>query len=394
MPVVRARWLMKVVITGSSGQLGSLVARRLLDSRKTTSVVGYDLRLPAVASAKFVHVSADIRGPEIENALNGADCLVHLAFVVSRSMSRAEMNSINFDGSTHVFRAAARAKVRTIVYSSSVAAYGVYGDHPSPIVEDTPRRYQAGFGYAATKYRVEEFLDGFAQEHPEIAIARLRPGLLLGRAMDNPLGRALRRRVVFAAGSAPLPIVWDDDVAAAVAGAALQQARGAYNLVATNSLTPEQLAASASMRMQKMGPRTRAAVVHGLRWIRAMGVRAMDPAWLETADVQMAFSSRKAREGLGWNPECPTAEDVIRRFAREVPHRADRHLAAYFRLVALKMRLTKLPAHANNSVPATIHLVLTGASGGEWTIKCAGQDVRVTHGLERPPTAVITLPAK
>jgi len=40
------------------------------------------------------------------------------------------------DGSKNVFRAALHARVPAVVYASSVAAYGVFKDHPRPIVEE------------------------------------------------------------------------------------------------------------------------------------------------------------------------------------------------------------------------------------------------------------------
>jgi hypothetical protein len=33
-------------------------------------------------------------------------------------------------------------------------------------------------------------------------------------------------------------------------------------------------------------------------------------------------TSRKAREELGWRPECPTCADVVKRFVKEVPNEA------------------------------------------------------------------------
>src|SRR5439155_19868861 len=122
------------------------------------------------------------------------EALVHLGFVVTRFERREVMDAINVEGSRNVFRAAAAAGIRRIVYSSSVAAYGVVPGQPVPIVEDTPRRYQDDFAYAANKYRVEEHLDGFEREHPEIAVVRLRPSILIGQRMDHRLGDGLRRR--------------------------------------------------------------------------------------------------------------------------------------------------------------------------------------------------------
>jgi hypothetical protein len=36
-------------------------------------------------------------------------------------------------------------------------------------------------------------------------------------------------------------------------------------------------------------------------------------------DVSLRPTSRKAREELGWKPECPNCVDVLKRYAQEIP---------------------------------------------------------------------------
>src|SRR5262245_31027602 len=134
--------MVKSAVTGGSGQLGSLVLRRLTEDRSTKEVISIDRCPPRRASGKLTAVPADVREPEFERHLAGCDILVHLAFVVTQHLPRPVVNAVNVEGSKNVFRAARAAGVRQIVYASSVAAYGVFPGHPNPIVEDTPRRYQ------------------------------------------------------------------------------------------------------------------------------------------------------------------------------------------------------------------------------------------------------------
>src|SRR5436309_1542467 len=136
---------MKVAVTGGSGQLGTLVLRRLVDDRSVKRIVSIDVRPPLIVSGKVQPVECDVRAPDLARHLHGMDALVHLAFVVARYEKREVMDAINVDGSKNVFRAAAAAGLKRIVYSSSVAAYGVLPGQPQPIVEDTPRRYQGDF---------------------------------------------------------------------------------------------------------------------------------------------------------------------------------------------------------------------------------------------------------
>src|SRR5437868_8543217 len=240
---------MRVVVTGGSGQLGSRVLRRLAADRKVKAITSIDLRPPIVASPKVHAVSADVRDPDIVRHLENHDALVHLAFVVTEARPREEVEAINVRGSANVFEAAARAGLGQIVYSSSIAAYGVVPGHPEPITEDTPRVHHPGFAYSATKYEVEALLDRYERDHPNIAVARLRPAILVGFDMDHAMGDGLRRRQLVELDRAPLPIVWDEDVAEAAALALQKGARGAFNLAADDALAVRELGRRTGLRV-------------------------------------------------------------------------------------------------------------------------------------------------
>ena len=184
---------MKVVVTGGSGQLGTAVLERLVAARKIKKIVSLDLVPPVVPSPRIDWRIADMRDPGLERHLEGADALIHLAFLVAKPASVATMHAINVEGSQRIFEAAAQHGVRKIVYSSSVAAYGVVPGLPVPIVETTPRQRSGVLTYADNKWEVEDYLDGFEVAHPDVAVVRLRPGILLGRRVNGREGDRRRR---------------------------------------------------------------------------------------------------------------------------------------------------------------------------------------------------------
>src|SRR5262249_35374207 len=159
----------RIVVTGGAGQLGTAVIRRLLQNRKHT-VVCLDTRPPVVVPAGRIRaVRVDVRDQTIRRHLHGADALIHLAFVMSAPLARAELHAINVDGSRNVFEAAVEVGIPHILYSSSVAAYGFVPGHPNPVVEDSPRKNQSWFAYASAKYEVEFFLDELERGRPDVA---------------------------------------------------------------------------------------------------------------------------------------------------------------------------------------------------------------------------------
>ena len=89
-------------------------------------------------------------------------------------------------------------------------------EHPLPIVEEAPRIFQERFAYSANKFQVEELLDEIEPRYRQVAFARMRPVILIGRDMDHVLGDSLKKRqLVQFGGDVPLTYIWDEDVASA-----------------------------------------------------------------------------------------------------------------------------------------------------------------------------------
>jgi UDP-glucose 4-epimerase len=379
-----------VVVTGGSGQLGSLIVSRLVANRKVKRIVVLDRVPPRVASPKLAWSDADVRDAALGRHFDGADALVHLAFIVASGASRDTMRAVNVEGTERVFEQAAAAGVRHAVYASSVAAYGVVPGQPVPIVENTPRRPSPALVYADNGFEVEAWLDGFETRRPELRGVRLRPAILVGRTMQNTLGALLRRRLVPKLGSAAWPIVWDEDAADAALLALFGDARGAFNLVADEPLDAAGLARAGGMR---------AVDLRGLAFAARLGRRAgrgsPDAGWLEAMRVPLVFSSERARRELGWKPSCPTAASVMARFAAEVPRRADARIAMFLRgvgAVARRVPESRIPKEARR-INVRLHLNVTGPRGGDFDVEvCAGRP-RVRRGVPRPPDTSVTLSA-
>ncbi len=380
---------MKIAVTGAAGQLGTVVLRRLAVERGVTALRSLDLRPPAVAGAKIEHVRADVRDPDFRRFLDGCDALVHLAFIVTGAPPRAVFNAINVSGSMNVIEAAVQAGIKQIVYTSSIAAYGVVHGHPRPIVEETPRVHQPSFPYSAAKWEVEQWLDGFEPQHPDVAIARLRPSIVIGVPTVHAHGAMLARRAIVDL-PAPLPIVWDEDVADAVALALRKRARGAFNITAEPAVTPRELAEKCGLRLIRI---PRALINVGAQLgalVTKLGLsEAVDPAWLRISDVCMDMSAEKARRELGWKPTCPTPFAVIDRFLAENSTGLDRRLELIVRLLQLRARraVTDPSMHTRGRV----HLRLTGPGGGDIGFVIDGAHVDVLREAPRPPSTVVTM---
>jgi UDP-glucose 4-epimerase len=385
---------MKVVVTGGSGQLGSLVLERLVASRKIKRIVSLDLVPPRVPSPKLDYRIADMRDPGLERHVEGADAVIHLAFVVARARSREAMRAANVDGTRRVFDAAALHGVGTVVYTSSVAAYGMVAGQPEPIVEDTPRRRTGILDYADHKYEVERMLDTFELEHPAMRVVRLRPGILLGRRVAHLPERVLHRRVMPLVGDEPAPVVWDEDVADAVLLALLGGARGAFNLVADHPLRGEELARLGGFRPLRLSAEGTARL---LKLSAVFGSEAPDPAWLQAANVRLIVSSARARQELGWKPRYPTAADVATALGKQTPRQMDRRIRLFLGLAPRMARHVRSPEEmsaGDRALKLVLHLDITGPRGGDYTLALDEGALSVRRGIPRPPDAVVTVSAE
>jgi nucleoside-diphosphate-sugar epimerase len=311
-----------VAVTGPTGTFGSGLIPLLQDDDRIGRIIGIARRPfdPAARGwTKMTYRQGDVRDPDaLREAFEGADVVVHLAFLITGGAPRATIRSINVDGTLTVFRAAAEAGVERFVYASSVAAYGFHADNPELISEDWPTRPASRLFYAQEKAELEELLAAQAQEHPELALYLLRPPVVLGPNVLGakavlpgplaPIGRQLfgrPRRLPFPlpllAPEHPLQFIHETDVGRALLLCVVAAGPpGAYNIAGDGVLTaadvvrefggipvripagPLQAAARALARVPFLPPVA--------EWVEALA----RPALMDTT---------RARTELGWRPE-------------------------------------------------------------------------------------------
>lgn len=381
------------MVTGGSGQLGTLVLERLVQARHIRKIVSLDLVPPLLPSPRIDWRIADMRDPGLERHLEGADALVHLAFIVTKSASVDTMQAVNVEGSKRIFEAAARHGVKRIVYASSVAAYGIGDAHPVPLVEDSPRRRSPVLTYAENKHDVEAYLDEFDARYPDTTVVRLRPGILIGRRLAHIPPRLLSMRLMPVFGNARGPIVWDEDVADAVILGLSNGARGAYNLVAEGPITGQEMAQLSGFRSLPVpAPVASAGVRAGAALGAVLGERRMDFGWFEAARFDMIVSSDRAKRELGWKPRYPTCADVAIAFGRHTRTRPDRRIQLFCSMLPrlAKRSQKSLPDDAR-TLKLKIHLDITGSRGQDYVLDFDAGKLDVRAGIVRPPDASLCL---
>jgi nucleoside-diphosphate-sugar epimerase len=304
-----------VAVTGPTGDIGRALLRQLERDTRVGRVLGMARRPfdPAeLGLAKTEYRRGDVLDPEaVRRLVAGADVVVHLAFVIVGG--RDETRSVNLEGSGNVFRAAAAAtRVRRLVYTSSVAAYGFHADNPQPLTEDLPVRGSDAFYYSAQKAELEATLRD-ALDGASLDAYVFRPSIVAGgdaTFMIETIPALIRKLPVgpvLPDPGVPFQLVHQDDVAAALAAAiAGDGPPGTYNLAGPGTLTGGDLARALGWPTVPV-PRIAAAVAAETTRLPLVPAKLK---WLNALRVPVVMDTAAARERLGWEPRH-TADEVL-----------------------------------------------------------------------------------
>jgi len=316
----------KVVVVGASGNAGTALLRALADENAVTEITGIARRLPGTSFPKTNWVSADVAEDELTPLFAGADCVVHLAWLIQPARDRRTTWRTNVLGSRHVFEAAVAAGVPALVYASSVGAYSP-GPKDRRVDESWPTGGIRTSFYSRDKSDVEGILDRIERDHPELRVVRLRPSLIFQRSMGTEAKRLFTGRLFPHRLVTPerIPVVPDipglrfqathsDDVADAYRRAIVSDARGAYNVAAEPVLDPDELARLFGARKVPV-PAGLARGVVAATW--RLRLQPTPEGWVDMGLQTPLLDVTRIRGELGWEPRVSAGEallDLVRGF--------------------------------------------------------------------------------
>lgn len=224
--------LRRVIVTGSSGYIGSKLVERF--QSQGVVVMGVDVREPRkIGPDQFV--KSDICDPALAKSFQefAPDTVLHAAFIVNPIHDEVLMHHINVDGTRNVLAAIANLSLKRFMLFSSATAYGAWRENPVPIDELQPVRARPDFRYAADKVEIEHLVDEFARQHPTVAVSCVRPAVVGGPGMDNYLRQnifSLPVMVRFERCDHPVQFVHEDDVVDSILTILEADGRGPYNI--------------------------------------------------------------------------------------------------------------------------------------------------------------------
>jgi nucleoside-diphosphate-sugar epimerase len=320
-----------VAVTGPTGTFGFGLMPLLQADDRIARIVGLARRPfdPAEHGwTKMEYRRGDVRDPEaLREALDGADVVIHLAFLITGNASRETIRAINVEGTLNTFRAAAAAGAKRFVYASSVAAYGFHADNPIGMTEEWPTRPAANLFYAQEKAEIEELLGEESAAHPELDLYLLRPPVVLGphtlgakQVLPGPLaplgdwlarnlGRRLPVPVLAPVPALPVQFIHEDDVGQAFLLCAVGAGPpGPYNITGDGVLTGADVAREIGVVPV---PVPEAPVQAAARAASALPLPPFVPPfaeWAEALSHPAIMDATKAKEQLGWKPRYTSLE--------------------------------------------------------------------------------------
>ena len=309
----------RVVVTGATGNVGTSLLAALAADERVVEIVGVARRTPARRFAKTSFAAADVAQDDLVAVFRGADCVVHLAWLIQPSHDLDTLWRANVHGSRRVFEAVAAAGVPALVHASSVGAYSA-GPKDRAVDESWPTDGTPTSFYARHKSEVELLLDRFAAEHEDVRVVRLRPGLVfkrgsaaeqrryfLGPLVPRALARPGLLRFVPDLPRLRFQAVHADDVAEAYRLAVVGDARGPFNVAADPVLDAQELARALDARPVPM-PVGAARAALAASW--RLRLQPTPPGWLDMALAVPIMDMRRAGEELGWQPRHSSIDAI------------------------------------------------------------------------------------
>jgi UDP-glucose 4-epimerase len=246
---------MKILVTGGAGFIGSHIVEHFQGRAGVRVLDNLASGLqPNLAGLKCEFIQGSILDRElVARAVQGVDIIFHLAAMVSVPVSVQKPLAcveVNTTGTIVLLEAAARAKVKKFIFSSSAA---IYGNNPAvPKIETMTPEPESP--YASTKLDGEFYCRMFAREAglPAVCLRyfnvfgpRQNPRSQYAAAVPVFIDRALKNEplTIHGDGTQTRDFIFVKDVAAANAHFALNSpATGVFNVASGQAITINELA--------------------------------------------------------------------------------------------------------------------------------------------------------
>lgn len=310
--------MQRVLITGALGYLGQTVLKRLhkdLQEGRIEALIAMDIKEPTKAQqlSGVNYIQADIRDKELWKYLKIAQAtsVIHLAAILdSQSSSRAFQYEVDVLGTQNILDACLKVGTKRIVISSSGAAYGYHADNSTWLTEKDAVRGNEIFAYSAHKRIVEEMLEKYRIEHPELEQVIFRVCTILGASTENLITNLFDKKRILGITNhlSPYVFIWDEDVAACMQQAIFSEQTGIYNLAGDGAITNADLAKILDKPYLSIPANI---LRFALRIGNKLGLTQYGPDQLLFIQYRPVLDNRKLKDEFGYVPKKTSLETFL-----------------------------------------------------------------------------------
>src|SRR5690606_30917761 len=180
---------MTILITGSTGFIGSALAQALADAGVNLHLTSRRKDFVAPANSKAFYLEDINAHTDWKNALEGVETVIHAAGIVHRRGATAkEYVCTNIEGAGHLATMAVAAGVKHFIFLSSVGVHGRTSRN-CELTEASP--FDPYNNYSLSKLKAEEAIQA-ASKNSSMAFTIIRPPLVYAAQAPGNFRRLLK----------------------------------------------------------------------------------------------------------------------------------------------------------------------------------------------------------
>ena len=305
----------RIAVTGAAGPVGRRLCAQLAADPDVELVRAIDRRrvqLPDRVRGdprrdRIQECGVHLRDADLDAVLDGVDAVCHLAGSDPLEDAPVDHDLVT---TSRLLDAMARAGTGQLVARTTATVYGAWPDNPVPLTEAAELRPNAASPWVQVRAQVEERIREFACEHPDVAVAVLRPTVTVSEEGPDELGRVLAAARVVAPpdGSSPAQFVHVDDVVAAFEAVRRARGEGAFNVAPDGSVPADRIRALVGGAPRLPLPAWLARRLTAIGWRYQLA--PTPPGFVPFVTETWVVANDRLRS-LGWEPTMTNEEAYV-----------------------------------------------------------------------------------